>query len=128
MEKKKETSTAKKKVTSKQVNTPNGGRGGARKGSGRPKGSVEQITVASLLETLKANSNGKNYEELLIEDFLAARNRGDSQLTVKYHNLILNKVMVHLAKIEVTDSADAVEAKQLAFAEALAKLTGIKKD
>jgi hypothetical protein len=47
---------------------------------------------------------------------------------MKYHNLILNKVMNSLAKIEVTDSQDAVEAKQLAFAEALAKLTGISPD
>jgi hypothetical protein len=31
-----------------------------------------------------------------------------------------------LAKIEVTDSEDAIQAKQLAFAEALSKLTGIK--
>jgi len=31
-----------------------------------------------------------------------------------------------LAKIEVTDSADAIQTKQLAFAEALSKLTGVK--
>jgi hypothetical protein len=36
--------------------------------------------------------------------------------------------MNSLAKVEVTDSSDAVEMKQAAFAEALAKLTGIKKD
>jgi len=47
---------------------------------------------------------------------------------MKYHNLILNKVMNTLAKVEVTDSQDAVEMKKLAFAEALAKLTGIKED
>lgn len=118
----------KKKVTSKQVNTPNGGRGGARKGAGRPKGSTEQVTIDGLLLALKEKSGGKPYEALLVEDFLGARTRGDSQLTVKYHNLILNKVMNSLAKIEVTDSQDAIESKQLAFADALAKLTGIKKD
>jgi hypothetical protein len=36
--------------------------------------------------------------------------------------------MNNLAKIEVTDSKDAIEAKQAAFAEALAKLTGIKEE
>jgi hypothetical protein len=117
-----------KKRTSKQVNKPNGGRGGAKPGAGRPKGSTEQVTISGLLASLKAQANGKNYEELLIEDFLGARNRGDSQLTVKYHNLILNKVMNSLTKVEVTDSSDAVEAKQQAFAEALSKLTGIKQD
>jgi hypothetical protein len=33
--------------------------------------------------------------------------------------------MNSLAKIEVTDSTDAVAAKQRAFAEALSRLTGI---
>jgi hypothetical protein len=45
---------------------------------------------------------------------------------LKYHNLILNRVMHNLNKIEVTDSSEAVEAKQTAFAQALANLTGIK--
>ena len=125
MEKK---TVAKKKITSKQVNTPNGGRGGARKGAGRPKGSVHQITVEGLLQSVKDKSNGQDYEELLIEDFLKARTTGDTQLTIKYHNLILNKVMNTLAKIEVTDSQDQLEMKQQLFSEALAKLTGIKKD
>ena len=102
--------------------------GGARPGSGRPKGSTEYVTIDGLLSSLKEKSGGKPYEELLVEDFLNARNRQDSQLTVKYHNLILNKVMVAMAKIEVTDSQEAIEAKQVAFAEALAKLTGIHGD
>ena len=116
MEKK---TTEKKKVA---------GRGGPRPGSGRKKGSTEQVTIDGLLSALKDKSGGKPYEALLVEDFMGARARGDSQLTVKYHNLILNKVMNSLAKIEVTDSADAVEMKQQAFAEALAKMTGLKKD
>jgi len=100
--------------------------GGARPGAGRPKGSTEQVTIGRLLETIKTQAKGKDYEEILVEDFLRARNNGDTHMTVKYHNLILNKVMNNLAKIEVTESEDLVEAKQLAFAEALAKLTGIK--
>lgn len=107
----------------KQTAKPNGGRGGARKGAGRPKGSRNSITIENLLDVLE--NNGQPYENLLVEDFLEARMNRDTQLTLKYHNLILNKVMNTLAKIEVTESKDAVEAKQLAFAEALAKLTGI---
>lgn len=103
-------------------------RGGARPNAGRPKGSTEQVTIDGLLTAIKQKANGANYEEILVEDFLKARQNNDSQLTVKYHNLILNKVMVHMAKIEVTDSQESIEAKQLAFSEALAKLTGIKKD
>lgn len=100
-------------------------RGGPRPNSGRPKGSRDQITIRGLLDTLDQKSGGRNYEELLVEDFLDARNNNDTQLMLKYHNLILNKVMNSLAKIEVTDSSDAVEAKRAAFADALAKLTGV---
>jgi hypothetical protein len=112
----------------KKTGKPLQKKGGARPGAGRPKGSTEQVTIGGLLSTLREQSNGRNYEDLLVEDFLKARSNNDSQLTVKYHNLILNKVMNTLAKIEVTDSADAVAMKQLAFAEALSKLTGVKKD
>tara|TARA_R110002126_G_scaffold192247_1_gene340392 strand:- start:998 stop:1354 length:357 start_codon:yes stop_codon:yes gene_type:complete len=104
------------------------GHGGARKGAGRPKGNQNTISVKQLLDELLIKSGGQHYEEILVEDFLACRNEGDKQTTLKYHNLILNKVMNSLAKIEVTDSADAVATKQAAFAEALAKLTGVKND
>lgn len=121
------TSTEKKKITSKQVNKPNGGRGGKRANSGRPKSAPDMITIKGLLETVHKKANGKNYEEILIEDFMKARDDNDRNLVVKYHNLILNKVMNSLAKVEVTDSQDNIEQKQLAFAEALAKLTGVQK-
>jgi hypothetical protein len=103
-------------------------RGGYRPGAGRKKGSRDQVSIRGLLETLDKQTGGRDYEELLVEDFLASRNEGDKQTTLKYHNLILNKVMNSLAKIEVTDSQDAIAAKQAAFAEALAKLTGIRED
>lgn len=104
------------------------GRGGARPGSGRKKGSTVHITIEGLLNQVYTQSRGQDYEALLIQDFLAARDSHDKQLLLKYHNLILNKVMNTLAKIEVTDSADSVEAKKVAFAEALAKLAGVEKD
>jgi hypothetical protein len=104
------------------------GHGGARKGAGRPKGSRDQVSIRNLLETLDVKTGGRDYEELLVDDFLQARQYGDTQLTLKYHNLILNKVMSSLAKIEVTDSKDAIEQKQAAFAEALAKLVGVSPD
>jgi hypothetical protein len=103
------------------------GKGGARPGAGRPRGSSQEISVKSLLETIKTKSGGKDYEEILVTDFFAAR-IADPALAHKYHHLILNKVMNTLAKIEVTDSADAVETKKLAFADALAKLIEIKEE
>ena len=102
--------------------------GGARANSGRPKGGTNKLTADKLLSKVRDRTNGQDYEELLVEDFMTARYEGDRALTLKYHNLILNKVMDSLAKIEVTESDDAVEAKKLAFAEALAKLIDHQKD
>ena len=114
-------------TTSTEKTVKKKGAGGARPGSGRPKSSPDNITIKGLLETVSKQAKGKKYEEILIEDFMKARNDNDRNLVVKYHNLILNKVMNSLAKVEVTDSQDNVEQKQLAFAEALAKLTGVQK-
>lgn len=103
-------------------------RGGARPGAGRKKGSRDQISIKALLDMLDVKTGGRDYEELLIEDFLESRINKDTQTTLKYHTLILNKVMNSLAKIEVTDTKDLIEQKQAAFADALAKLTAIKTD
>ena len=100
-------------------------RGGARPGAGRPKGSRERVTVQSLLETLDQKTGGQSYEDLLIEDFLQARLGNDNQLTLKYHTLIANKLISTLASIEVTDSEDAITAKQAAFAKAISQITGL---
>jgi hypothetical protein len=100
-------------------------KGGAQPGAGRPKGSKNAVTIENLLQQVYAKNNGKNYEELLVEDFMEARANRDTQLMLKYHSLILNKVMHNLNKIEIKDDKDAIEAKKQAFAEALAKLTVI---
>jgi hypothetical protein len=97
-------------------------RGGAREGAGRPKGTSHKVTVQGLLQTLAAKTRGKNYEDLLIDDFLAARQANDTNLMLKYHNLLSNKVLATLNSVEVTDTEDTVAAKQAAFAAALATL------
>lgn len=104
------------------------GRGGARPGAGRKPGSKNHITIEGLLQQVHKQTQGQEYEELLIHDFLEARDSHNKDLLLKYHNLILSKVMNSLAKIEVNEGTDAVEAKKAAFAEALAKLTGIKQE
>lgn len=105
-----------------------GQHGGARPGAGRKKGGKNHISVEELLISLETRTGGQRYEDILVDDFLSARNENDKNLILKYHNLILNKVMNNLARIEVNDSADAIQAKQLAFAEALSKLTGISQE
>ena len=118
----------KKKVISKTTGKIVSAKGGARKGAGRPKGGTNQVSVNGLLEALEKKTNGNNYETILMEDFINARNSKDHQLVIKYHNLILNKLMTHISKIEITDSQDTIDMKQKAFTDALAKLAGIKKE
>lgn len=100
-------------------------RGGARKGAGRKPGSKDNVTVKHLLEVLEARSGGQSYEELLVEDFLKAR-QVDTQLTMKYHNILGSKLFTTLNKIEITESEDVTAQKATAFAEALQALTTVK--
>lgn len=104
------------------------GRGGARPGAGRKPGVKSLVTIESLLTSLEHRSGGMPYEDMLIDDFFRARQGGDPQLVIKYHNLILNKVMHTLNRVEVNDSQDAIDAKRRAFEEALAKLVGKTED
>ena len=97
--------------------------GGARPGAGRPKGTGSAVTVRELLDAVEARSNGRNYAEILVDDFLSARAADDAQLVFKYHNLILGKVMTTVKRFEIEDHTDNLEAKKLAFAEAIAKFT-----
>lgn len=102
-------------------------RGGARPGAGRPKGSTERVTIQGLLTALEQRG-GQSYVETLAQDFYEARANQDGHLTMKYHNLILNKVAASLASVEVVESEDAVAAKAQAFSDALLALAGTKKD
>jgi hypothetical protein len=102
--------------------------GGARANAGRKKGSKNAISIHDLLTSLETRTGGQKYEDILVDDFITARNEGNKDTILKYHHLILNKVMNSLAKIEVEDSADAVEAKKAAFAEALRKFTGVSQE
>ena len=101
------------------------GHGGARPGAGRPKGSVDKVSINSLLSAID-QSSGQPYVELLAEDFVHAR-ANDRHLAQKYHNLILSKVAATLTAVETTESEDAVEAKKAAFTEALQALASVKR-
>jgi hypothetical protein len=98
-------------------------RGGARPNAGRPKGTTDKVTIAGLLASIE-NAAGAPYVDILAQDFTQAR-ANDQHLAQKYHNLILNKVSASLAQVEVSSTADEVEAKRAAFAEAIAVIAGI---
>jgi hypothetical protein len=103
------------------------GRGGARAGAGRPKGSKSNVTVSGILEALEAKTNGRTYEEILVEDFINARLDGDTNLTHKYHTLLSNKFVANLNDIQIEDIGDAVDGKRTAFLEAVNSIININK-
>jgi len=102
-----------------QIKKPSG-RGGARPGAGRPKGSTNSVTVQGLLGAIDQTA-GRPYIELLAEDFTHAR-LNDKNLAQKYHHLIMSKVAATLQQVETREGEDAIQAKTEAFEEALKTL------
>jgi hypothetical protein len=100
------------------------GRGGARAGSGRPKGTTNRLTAQQILETAE-NMLGKPFVVSLMEGYIQSINEGDTKNRVTYEKIILDKTATTIVEAEITDSKDAIEQKQAAFAEALAKLVGV---
>lgn len=58
-------------------------RGGARKGSGRPKGSTNKITPTEMLEDFQQKA-GVSFHEFINEQIVDAHNSGNSELVSKY--------------------------------------------
>lgn len=99
------------------------GPGGARAGAGRPKGGTNRLTAREILETAESML-GKPFVVSLMEGYIQTIAEGDMRNRVTYEKIILDKTATTIIEAEITDSKDAIEAKQLAFQEALAKLVG----
>jgi len=103
------------------------GHGGARPGAGRPKGSSNRLTAKEILDTAE-NMLGKPFVVSLLEGYIDSINTGDTKNRVTYEKIILDKTATTIIEAEITDSTDAIQAKQAAFAEAMAKLVGVSPD
>jgi len=106
---------------------PKGKNGGAREGAGRPKGTTNRLTAREILETAE-NMLGKPFVVSLMQGYIDTINTGDTRNRVTYEKIILDKTATTIIEAEITDSKDAIEAKQAAFAEAMAKLVGVSPD
>ena len=102
-------------------------RGGARPGAGRPVGSTNKIRIEELMTTIHATA-GRPYGELLAQNYVEAIRREDWNGVRDYDKAFMNKMIADKTEVEVKDSADTVEQKRVAFAEAIAQITGIKKE
>jgi hypothetical protein len=94
-------------------------------GGGRPKGSTNKISGKQLLEEAE-RVIGKPFITSLMEGYRDTIVEGDRKHRVVYERLLVDKVASNLFDVEVTDSEDTIQAKQRAFAEAIAQIAGLK--
>jgi len=113
--------------TSQRYKVKSPSRGGARAGAGRPKGSTNKITMDTLLTELETVL-GHDYAHQIAINYIGAISREDWGGVRDYDRVLLGKVVADRTQVEVTDSAETVEARKLAFAEALRDLAGIRND
>jgi hypothetical protein len=99
-------------------------RGGYRPGSGRPKGGGNKVTAQDLLDAAQRQL-GRPFVESLMEGYVNSITLDDRKTRVIYEKMIIDKVVADRHQVEVEDGEDTVEAKRVAFAEALAALTAI---
>ena len=100
------------------------GHGGARPGAGRPRGSGNRVNLEDLMQDLELETNMPFTQRLAI-NYQAAIVRADWGRVENYDRAFLNKLVGDRQHIEVTDSEDTVEAKRVAFVEALTALAQV---
>jgi hypothetical protein len=100
------------------------GRGGARANSGRKKGATTKISIESLMAEIELQS-GKTYAELLTHNYVGAISRSDWNGVRDYDKAFMNKMIAEKMEVEVTNTEEVIEAKQAAFAAALAEIAHI---
>lgn len=96
-------------------------RGGARTGSGRPKGSTNKVKLEDLLDNIEQHT-GMSYAEQIASNYANAITREDWRMVNDYDKAFLNKVVADKQEVEITRPEDQIEARAAAFAEALATL------
>jgi len=85
--------------------------GGARPGAGRPKGSIQKISGATLLEALE-DTLGVPYPVQLANNYLNAL-ATDRGLAAKYDQFFLNKVIAD--RIDITSNGETLQMPTLNF-------------
>lgn len=103
------------------------GRGGARPGGGRPKGSTTKVTLDDLMRNIELAA-GQTYGEILAHNYVGAIERCDWQGVRDYDKAFMNKLISDKVEVDVNSTEDVLATKQAAFAAALAKITQIAQD
>ena len=108
----------KNQIKSNQVRSP---RGGARAGAGRPPGSIQKVSWRQLIDQFET-AMGHSVAVTIVENYIAARTRGDWTIVARYDGLILNKLAPDLFQVEVTQNRVAEAEAQ--FRAAMTALSG----
>jgi hypothetical protein len=101
-------------------------RGGARPGAGRKAGTTNKISAQSLLAAIESAA-GDSLENLLAQGYYDSIVSSDKQTRLQYEKMFLGKVVAEKVSMDVSENHLSIEAKQAAFAEAIAQIAGIVK-
>ena len=96
----------KEKRTPYAVKAP--GRGGARKNSGRKKGSTQKLSGTSILDAIAHID--MPFEEGLALDYKRARDEGDLHVIQRYQTMILAKVVADKQELDITSNGQTLGA------------------
>ena len=96
-------------------------RGGFRPGAGRPKGSSNKIRIEDLIDSIE-NRSGMSFPEQVAANYVNAIVREDWARVENYDKALLNKIVADKSEVTIEEVGDVVEAKKLAFIDAIAAL------
>ena len=96
-------------------------RGGARNGAGRPKGGSNKLSGQDILDQIEMTM-GRSYVEVLVDNYTNCLAEGDKGMIHSYDKLFLSKVVADKVDIDFSVSDDMIEAKRVAFTDALAAM------
>ena len=99
-------------------------RGGFRAGAGRKKGSTPRYTLEDLVAQVEKHV-GMSFAERVAISYREAIDRKDHHGVRDYEKILLAKMVADKTEVTEIHTSDAVEAKSLAFREALEALNTI---
>jgi len=102
-------------------------RGGARAGAGRPAGVSTKLSGQAILDQIEM-SLGRTYVEQLVDNYTNCLLEGDKGMIHSYDKLFLSKVVADKVDIDLTVNDDLIEAKRVAFTDALAAMARKTRD
>jgi hypothetical protein len=84
-----------------------GNRGGYRPGAGRPKGTSNKLSAATLIASLE-KCIGRKYEEQLAINYQECILANDRLLLQRYDQMILSKIVADKSDVDITSAGQKI--------------------